>query len=70
MGVGMSVCVHAKSLSDVQLSETPLTIACSRDSPGKNTGAGCHALLDRIFPSQDGPRISYNSCTSRWALYH
>ena len=22
------------------------------DSPGKNTGVGCHALLPRIFPTQ------------------
>ena len=22
------------------------------DSPGKNTGVGCHALLERIFPTQ------------------
>ena len=29
--------------------------ACSsehRDSPGKNTGVGCHALLQGIFPTQ------------------
>ena len=24
------------------------------DSPGKNTGAGCHALLQGIFPTQAG----------------
>ena len=33
---------------------TLLTAACQtplpRDSPGKNTGAGCHALLQGIFP--------------------
>ena len=23
-----------------------------RDSPGKNTGGGCHALLQGIFPTQ------------------
>ena len=23
-----------------------------KDSPGKNTGVGCHALLQRIFPTQ------------------
>jgi len=23
-----------------------------RDSPGKNTGMGCHALLQGIFPTQ------------------
>ena len=24
-----------------------------RDSPGKNTGMGCHALLQGIFPTQE-----------------
>ena len=29
------------------------------DSPGKNTGAGCHALLQQIFPTQgSNPRLS------------
>ena len=27
-----------------------------RDSPGKNIGAGCHALLQRIFPTQGSNR--------------
>ena len=34
---------------------TPWTIAHQTplwDSPGKNTGVGCHALLQRIFPTQ------------------
>ena len=30
------------------------------DSPGKNTGMGCHALLQRIFPT---PRIKPRSPT-------
>ena len=34
----------------------PWTVAhqapCSWDSPGKNTGMGCHFLLQGIFPSQ------------------
>ena len=25
---------------------------CPWDSPGKNTGVGCHALLQGIFPTQ------------------
>ena len=28
------------------------------DSPGKNTGVGCHALLQVIFPTQDQTQIS------------
>jgi len=30
------------------------------DSPGKNTGAGCHALLQGIFPTQgSNPGLPY-----------
>ena len=32
------------------------------DSPGKNTRAGCHALLQGIFPTQHRIHISYVSC--------
>ena len=30
----------------------PTRLLCPRDSSGKNTGAGCHALLLGIFPTQ------------------
>ena len=37
------------------------------DSPGKNTGVSCHALLQGIFPTQGlNPGLPY----SRWILYH
>ena len=37
------------------------------DSPGKNTGVGCHALLQRIFPTQwSNPGLPH----CRWILYH
>ena len=49
-------CMHAKSL---QLCPTlgsrglhPARLLCPWDSPGKNTGVGCGALLQRIFPIQ------------------
>ena len=29
-----------------------------RDSPGKNTGVGCHALLQGIFPTEGSSRVS------------
>ena len=29
----------------------PARLLCPRDFPGKNTGAGCHFLLQGIFPS-------------------
>ena len=37
------------------------------DSPGKNTGVGCHALLRGIFPNQ-GLKPGLPPC--RWILYH
>ena len=30
----------------------PTRFLCPWDSPGKNTGVGCHSLLQRIFPTQ------------------
>ena len=30
----------------------PARLLCPRDSPGKNTAAGCHALLQGIFLTQ------------------
>ena len=36
------------------------------DSPGKNTGVGCHSLLRRIFPTQ-GSNPGLRHC--RWLLY-
>ena len=30
----------------------PARLLCPWDSPGKNTGVGCHALLQGIFPTQ------------------
>ena len=37
------------------------------ESPGKNTGVGCHALLQGIFPTQ-GSNPGLPHC--RWILYH
>ena len=37
------------------------------DSPGKNTGVGCHALLQGIFPTQESnPGLLH----CRWILNH
>ena len=30
----------------------PWTVACPWDFPGKNSGVGCHFLLQEIFPTQ------------------
>ena len=49
------VCVLSR-FSHVPVFATPWTVAarflCPWDSPGKNTGVGCCALLQGIFPSQ------------------
>ena len=34
------------------LSDSATRLLCPWDSPGKNTGVGCHALLQGIFPTQ------------------
>ena len=65
--VCVCVCVCALSrFSHVRFFETPWTIAprllCPWDSPGKKTGVGCHFLLQGIFPTQDGTRISFVPC--------
>ena len=40
----------------------PTRLLCPWDSPGKNTGMGCCALLQRIFPTQGLNSISCVSC--------
>ena len=39
------------------------------DSPGKNTGVGCHVLLQRIFPTQGLNMRLYVSCSGTQVLY-
>ena len=53
----MSACVHAKSLQSCltlwdTMDHSLLVSSLLCDSPGKNTGVGCHALLQGIFPTQ------------------
>ena len=53
-GAKYYVCVCAKSLHLCltfwhQMDCSPAQLLCPRDSPGKNTGVGCHALLQEIF---------------------
>ena len=45
----------------------PTRLLCPWNSPGKNTGAGCHFLLQGIFPTQRlNPRLPH----CRQILYH
>ena len=68
-----------QSLNHVWLFATPWTEACQSPlsmvlwDPSKNTGVGCHFLLQGIFPIQDSnplTNISCGSCIGRWILYH
>ena len=46
-----------------------IRLLCPWDSPGKNAGVGCHALLQGIFPTQgSNPHLLY--LLGRWVLYH
>ena len=52
-----SACVHAKVLQCYPtlcgpMDYSPLGSSVQRDSPGKNPGVGCHALLQGIFLTQ------------------
>ena len=49
------------------LSTRPL---CPWDSPGKDSGVGCHAFLLRLFPTRDWTRVSCGSCVGKRMLYH
>ena len=39
---------------------------CSWDFSGKNTGVGCHVLLQGIFLTKDGTYVSCVACTARF----
>ena len=45
----------------------PPRLLCLWDFPGKNTGVGCHFLLQRILLTRDQTLVS---CIGRWFLYH
>ena len=50
----------------VTLWTQPTRLLCHRDSPGKNTGVGCHAFLQGIFPTC----VPHISGIGRQILYH
>ena len=56
MQVPCHACLSAQSLSHAQLFATPWTVAhetpLSMGFSSKNTGVGCHSLLQEIFPTQ------------------
>ena len=68
--VGYSVCI----LSHVRLFATPwiaaLQVPLSTGSSGKNTGVGCHALLQGLFPAQGLNLHFLHLLHCRGILYH
>ena len=68
--MNVSACVLTR-FSCVQLFATLWTprLLCPWDLPGKNTGVGCHAFLQGIFPTQgSNPRL-LQQLFCRWILY-
>ena len=60
-------CVHANLLQSCPTLSDPMDCSPPWDSPGKNTGMGCHALLQGIFPVR-GLNPVFLHC--RQILYH
>ena len=49
----MCLCLVTSVLSDFAIyGLQPTRLLCPWYSPGKNTGVGCHALLQGIFPTR------------------
>ena len=68
----MILCMCIQLLGCVWLFAThglqPTGLLCPWNFPGKNTGLGCHFLLQGIFPTTlDQTHVS---CIGRWILYH
>ena len=64
------VCMHAKSLQSCLTLQTvdcsPQALLSMGASPGKNTGVGCYALLQGIFPTQGLNRCLL--CLLQWQV--
>ena len=45
-------CLCAESLQSCPTLCEPARLLCPWDSPGKDAGVGCHALLEGLFPTQ------------------
>ena len=70
--VGKSCVCVLSHFCHVRLFETLWTVAHQplyMNSTDKNTGVGCHALHQGIFPNQ-GSNLHLISCIGRQVLYH
>ena len=57
------------TLCDPMDHRPPIIALCPWDSPDKNTGVGCHALLQGIFPTPGLKSESLTSLHWRQVLY-
>ena len=55
---------------DMHVCSVRARLLCLWDSPGRNTGVGCYALLKGIFLTQGSNPVSSVSCIGRVILYH
>ena len=62
--LSLSTCMHAKPLRSCPTLYDPARLLCPWDSPGKNTGVGCHTLLQAIFQTEGS-----NPHLLHWLLY-
>ena len=62
--VSLFVRVRAELLQSNLTLCSPARLLCPCDSPGKNTGVGCHALFRGIFILRDRACISSVSCSA------
>ena len=61
--------MHAQSDSFQSREPEPTTLLCPWNFPGRNTGVGCHFLLQGFFLTQDPTWVSWISCIGRGVLY-
>ena len=74
MLVVITVCVCSVVQSSLTvcdpINRSPPRLLCLWDSPGKNTGVGCHFLLQGIFPTQGSNPSLLSLLHCRCILYH
>ena len=63
----VSICNPLQIVMDFIDSHGPVRLFCPWNSPGNNTGVGCHSLLQGIFPTQG---LNPGLLCCRQILYH
>ena len=71
LGDGYCICSHSVVSNSLMSPWTvPASLLCPWDFPGKNTGVGCHFLLQGIFLTQGLNLHLLCLLSCRWILYH